>query len=185
MKRDIIIGLVSAVAGGILTLALSGLMGIFDKTITESQLNAVARKIVDIQDRRDVLLGYMEESGLFKGERGPQGVEGAQGPRGASGVQGPVGPEGAVGNRGPRGIQGLPGPDKDLFCITTTRVPSVEAVCPDGMVAVACKAGRTPGSVRPKENRCVIEKHGRIPASARGGTMPDNPWTEAHCCGLR
>ena len=110
MKREIVIAVAGAVAGGILTLALGGLMGILGKSVTESQLNAIASKIVDQQDQRDVLLKRMAVSDAFKGERGRGGEEGPQGPRGRQGVQGPPGPVGAAGPRGEEGPQGLRGP---------------------------------------------------------------------------
>ena len=185
MKKEIIIVVVSAVVGGIVSLALGGLIGIFDKTITESQLNAVARKIVDEPDRRDVVLRHMEGSDLFKGERGSPGDEGPQGLLGPPGVQGPAGPEGAVGSPGPRGIRGLPGPNKDLFCMTTQRFAGRVAVCPDGMIVTGCSAGATPGSILHENSRCVVTDHRPPRRAAMGPAPPDTVWTEARCCALK
>ena len=183
MKKEIIITVVGATAGVILTLAAGGLMGMFDKTLTESQLNAVARKIVDLRDRRDVLLKHMEESGAFKGERGPQGKEGPQGLRGPQGVQGPAGPEGAVGSNGPRGIQGVPGPNKNLFCVTTQKHSGPVAICPDGMILTGCSTNSVSGWIHHENNSCVTEGHVRHIVFEFAG--PDELWTQAQCCALK
>ena len=172
MKRQLTIALVSAAIGAFLSLSISALMGVFEKTLTESQLNDISRKIVDEQSRRDVLLQYMSQSSHFRGEpgnRGAQGLEGPQGPRGPRGLQGP---EGAMGPSGPRGIQGLPGPNKDLFCFTTPRTKGRVAVCPDEMIVTGCSAGGNRGSIRHDRDRCVTDD-------------VNTDWTEARCCSLR
>ena len=207
MKKEIIIAIVGAAAGVILTLTFGASMDILEKTLTDSQLNEVAIKIVDLPARRDVLLRYMEDSSKFKGERGPRGDEGPQGLRGPPGVQGPAGPvgavgprgddgpqglrgppgvqgpagpEGAVGSPGPRGNQGLPGPNKDLVCITMVNVGGVEAVCPGNMVVTGCSGGGTDGSIRHKRDRCRVTGH--VPDRTGG---PRQVWVEAQCCALR
>ena len=212
MKKEIIIAIVGASAGVILTLAFGGSMDIFEKKLTDSQLNEVASKVVDLRARRDVLLTYMEKSGNFKGERGPRGDEGPQGLRGPPGVQGPVGPvgavgprgddgpqglrgppgvqgpagpEGAVGSPGPRGNQGLPGPNKDLVCVTMVTVRAVDALCPGGMTVTGCSGGGTNGSIRHKDDRCKVTGHVR-PRTAHGTFAgPEQVWIEARCCALK
>ena len=83
------------------------------------------------------------------GPTGPTGATGAAGPTGATGAAGPTGATGATGTRGATGATGATGAAGPPGALDTTEVDSamttvgfqdsanVEAVCPDGMMAVA------------------------------------------------
>lgn len=63
----------------------SSSLGLFEKTLTESQIQEVSRSFVDNKDTSATLLKKMAESGKFvgnKGEMGPPGPEGKEGPPG-------------------------------------------------------------------------------------------------------
>jgi len=169
VKKEITIGILSTLGGAIIMFSVSSAMGLFEKQLSDSQLNELAQKMIDVKSYRSVLLNEMKKSSVFKGEqgeRGPKGIEGPQGPRGSQGVAGPTGPTGA------RGIQGIPGPNKNLFCETTERTAGRVATCRSGFIVTGCSAGGNRGSIRHENNRCVTDD-------------PNTDWTEARCCTLQ
>ncbi|WLQ15623.1 hypothetical protein O5O45_06800 [Hahella aquimaris] len=66
-NRDILVAIISAVV----TLFAGYASGIFESRVSESQLNTIARKIVDEEDYRKVLINKMKGNKDFKGEDGP------------------------------------------------------------------------------------------------------------------
>ena len=73
--RDIVVAVISVV----ITILLGKGLGIFEYKLSESQLNTVARSIVDDKDKRDVLITYMKSDGSFKGDKGAKGDKGNRG----------------------------------------------------------------------------------------------------------
>lgn len=134
MNREIMIAAVSAAISAVLTFALTVGVGlstdVIKKTITESQLSELSRRIVDEQRYRKVLLEHMRDSGDFRGNTGPEG---------------------------PTGDVGPPGPNRALVCETTPRVVGRIATCPDGYVVTGCSAGGNRGSIRHEPTRCVTD----------------------------
>lgn len=45
----------------------------FEKTLTATQIQALARQIVDDEDNRNTIIGKMRDSGFFRGEKGESG----------------------------------------------------------------------------------------------------------------
>ena len=127
MKRDIVIAVVSSAATLFLAWIVGSSIGLFEKTISDTQVHGMARKIVDDQDYRDVLLQKMSESGHFKGKRGE------------------------VGPPGPQGVEGV---SKKLSCTTTARIYGNIAECPKGYVVTGCTASNYSGPIYYKANQC-------------------------------
>ena len=90
MKREILIGVVSSLLTAFVAVVLSTGMGLFEKTLSDSQIQEVAKLVVDTDNYRQVLLGHMKNSRDF------------------------VGPPGEKGDKGEAGIQGVPGPKLEL-----------------------------------------------------------------------
>lgn len=86
MTKQITIAVASSLLGALLAFLGSSAMGLFHKTISDSQILGVAQSIVDNENYRGVFLEKMEKSGKFKG---PQGMVG---PKGLVGPPGPPGP---------------------------------------------------------------------------------------------
>ena len=167
MRIEIIISIIAALAGSGVTLFVTASVGLFEKTVSDSQIEAVSQLLVDEPRLRRVLIDRMNDSGLFEGEvghRGPRGVEGPQGPRGPEGLQGPVGPA------GPQGARGAPGPPSELKCETNLENGRI-ASCPSGFLVTGCSAGQNKGSITHHRNKCE--------------THQDVDWTEARCCTLQ
>ncbi|MES9851982.1 MAG: hypothetical protein ABW170_09135 [Candidatus Thiodiazotropha sp. L084R] len=90
--KDVLIGVISAALGGIVVFLGSSSMGLFEKKLTDSQIQEVSKSIVDIESTRNVLLEKMSKSEKF---RGPKGERGEIGERGNEGPPGPAAwPEG-------------------------------------------------------------------------------------------
>lgn len=130
MTKEIIVAVVAALVGSLITVVISASVGLFEKRISDSQIEEVSRVIIDEQSLRGVLLDRMRASGEFQG---------------------------AVGLRGPQGERGAPGPEKNLVCITTDRVRGRVANCPTGYLVTGCSAGGNRGSIRHEEKRCVTD----------------------------
>ncbi len=60
MKRDIIIGVISSLVGALIAFLASSAFGLFEKTITDSQVRELASTIVDQEQYRNVLLDNIE-----------------------------------------------------------------------------------------------------------------------------
>jgi hypothetical protein len=73
------------VLGALIAFRGSSALALFEKTISASQIQEVARSLVDVDKHRDVLLDRMERSGKFAGPKGDPGPKGAAGPPGPQG----------------------------------------------------------------------------------------------------
>lgn len=65
MLKDIVVSIVSAAIGAVLAVIGSGALGLFKGTITDGQVEMVAKHIIDTETERNVLLLRMEKSGKF------------------------------------------------------------------------------------------------------------------------
>lgn len=82
MKKDIMVGVISAMFGALIVFIVSSSLGLFNKTISDSQIQEIAKLIVDKESYRDVILEKMVKSKEFigpKGDVGPQGKTGSPG----------------------------------------------------------------------------------------------------------
>ena len=82
MAKEIMIAVCSSILGALIAFLGSSALGLFEKTITESQMQTLAQTIVDTDNYREVILNKMAQSGNFIGPRGDSGPEGVQGPIG-------------------------------------------------------------------------------------------------------
>jgi len=83
MKERILISVLSSILGAFIFFLVASSLGVFEKILTDSNLHELARKVVDEDKYRNVILEQMVKSGKFrgnKGELGPQGVQGVPGP---------------------------------------------------------------------------------------------------------
>lgn len=85
MTKEITIAVVSSVLGALIAFLGSSAIGLFEKTISASQIQEVAKSLVDVDKHRDVLLDRMERSGRFNGPKGDPGLKGPPGPPGPQG----------------------------------------------------------------------------------------------------
>ena len=84
MKEKIIISVVSSCLGAILAFIGGYAFNLFEVKIKETQIEAVASEIVNGEVYRNVLIRKMNDSNLFIGLQGPQGIEGPLGETGST-----------------------------------------------------------------------------------------------------
>jgi hypothetical protein len=82
MVKQILISVVSSVLGALAAFLGSAAFGLYEKSISASQVEDVASTLVNREAHRDVILTHMANSGRFVGERGETGEQGPPGPRG-------------------------------------------------------------------------------------------------------
>ena len=82
--KEISIGIIAAVLGGLITYFGSVQAGI----ITKYEAGAAAEQIIKTDELRNYLIRSMQDTQSFKGKQGPQGPAGRIGPQG---IQGPSG----------------------------------------------------------------------------------------------
>jgi hypothetical protein len=85
MFEKIAIAVVSSLVTAVVGFLVANSMGVFEKQLSDSQVQEVARALVNGENHRRVILDTMKESGEFegpKGDQGPTGERGLPGPQG-------------------------------------------------------------------------------------------------------
>jgi hypothetical protein len=80
--KQIAIPIVSSVLGALIVVLGSSALGLFRKTISDTQVREVAKNFINDESSRNVLLDKMKQAHEFKGEKGEPGVQGERGPPG-------------------------------------------------------------------------------------------------------
>ena len=78
LKRDVILGVASAVITAFFLYIVASSFNLFEKKITDTQLQEIASLIVNTDSHREVILIKMQ-SGDFRGKTGDQGKPGPKG----------------------------------------------------------------------------------------------------------
>ena len=76
-KKDFTMAIVSSIVGGLVVFLASHSLGLFEKTLEDSQIEAISSNFVDDENLRTTLLKKMEDSGNFRGDDGNSPSTGA------------------------------------------------------------------------------------------------------------
>lgn len=147
--KEILIGVVSSIIGGLIVFIVSSSLGLYEKVLTDRQVEAVTRSFVDDKDSMNTLLNKMAKDGKFKGD------------------------EGEVGPKGPEGPVGPAGPPVHLECKSINTKGRI-ARCPSNYIVTGCSAGGNRGSYNLLDNYCETHSPDTDWTTARCCTLKPN-----------